>query len=415
MSDLINRHVFDIALDITGHCPALIIDGARQVGKSTLAQQLAADSNAVITSLVDEQTRAAAAQDPVGFFEQAGNGTLVIDELQRLPQLAHSLGPAIERDARPGRFIITQSAATLSGIGDRLAGKVMRLPLYGFSQGEVRGYPDDFVAQVTSLAPAAFAHYSTTAIRADYAALVARGSYPAVQALPERVRGQWFDSYAAEIVHDDLAELNRELDPGRAQALLQAIAQHQAGELVKARMSKASLIPESTITRYITLLDDVGLVRSIPAWTPGLTPREVGRRKVFITDSGLAARLAHLTGSHLSMFGHSQELRSMLEGFVAAELLRQQVWTSQEFGLRHFRDRSGPQVDLIAEVSGGGVIALQVRSAASYLNSHFDGLRFLREKLGDRFLAGIVLTAAPHGYRYADRLYGLPIDAIWNL
>jgi predicted AAA+ superfamily ATPase len=146
-----------------------------------------------------------------------------------------------------------------------------------------------------------------------------------------------------------------------------------------------------------------------------LAKREVGRQKGLILDSGLAARLARVTVEQLQSITHGEAFRAFLEGFVAAELRKQQTWAEHEFELFHYRDRAGIEVDLVLELTGGQVIGIQVKSAISFKGEHFKALKTLRDQLGERFVAGIVLNTGAAGYRYGERLYGLPIDALWKL
>jgi predicted AAA+ superfamily ATPase len=132
-------------------------------------------------------------------------------------------------------------------------------------------------------------------------------------------------------------------------------------------------------------------------------------------DSALATRLARVTTDQLQRLDHGEAFGGLLEGFVGAELLRQQTWTAQEFQLFHYRDRDGLEVDFVLELTGGQVIAIEVKGSTSFNRNQFHGLREIRERCGDRFIAGIVLNTGPTGYRYGDRLYGLPVDALWSL
>lgn len=416
MSDLISRHSESLARDLLSHTPGLIIEGARQVGKSTLAGQLVAGSETLTVTLDDRQTRSAAEEDMVGFLAQAGRRTMVIDEIQRLPELTLAIKAAIDADRTPGRFILTGSASLLRarGLADSLAGRVLRLQLYGLSQGELRSTADDFATKIVA-APERLPEYRTATGRADYATLIGRGAYPEVQSLPSSVRRRWLDSYLDGIVRRDARDFRREVDPARTESLLRALAGNQSGELVKARLATATSIPAVTVTGYLDLLKDVGLVTTIPPWTPNLTKREVGRHKSLVIDSALATRLARVTPEQLQTLGHGEAFGSLLEGYVAAELIRQQTWTEQEFEVFHYRERDGLEVDLILELSGGQIIAIEVKGSTSFNRKQFHGLREVRERAGTAFLAGIVLNTGTTGYRFGDRLYGLPVDALWSL
>ncbi|MDR1264563.1 MAG: ATP-binding protein [Propionibacteriaceae bacterium] len=417
MEDGLARHSEAEAREILDFMPGLVIEGARQVGKSTLARRLAATGEAVIVNLDEPQTRAAAAEDLVGFVAQAGPRLMVIDEAQQLPEITVAVKTAIDRDRRPGRFVLTGSSSLLRvrGLADSLAGRVGRLQLYGFSQGELAGSRDDFATAVTAAPSDRLIAQTSDLDRRDYARLVAQGAYPPVREVSERRRQRWLDDYLQGLLRRDLPELRRFFSSDRAGSLLRLLAANQAGEVVKARLAQESEVPAATISAYLDLLADVWLFAAVPTWTPNLSQREVARPKGLILDSGLATRLCRLTASHLASLDHGAAFGALLEGFVAAELLRQRTWSATSFDLFHYRDRAGAEVDLILELDGGQVIAVEVKAATSFQAAHFKSLKVLRDKLGRRLTAGIVLNTGAAGYRFSDRLYGLPISALWRL
>ena len=165
----------------------------------------------------------------------------------------------------------------------------------------------------------------------------------------------------------------------------------------------------------LDLLVDLGLLHTVPPWTPNLAKREIGRPKSVVLDAGLALRLARMTEDQLGEIAYSEAFGSFLEGFVAAELIRQRSWTGAEFDLFHYRDRAGVEVDLVLELAGGRVIAIEVKAASTFRAGQFAALRKLRDQIGDRFIAGIVLNTAEAGFQLEDRLYGLPVAALWEL
>jgi predicted AAA+ superfamily ATPase len=403
-----------VASQYLEHFPGLVIEGARQVGKSTLATMIAGD-DVVVANLDDSSTRAAAQEDPTGFVAQAGHRTLLIDEVQRLPELTLAVKAAIDSDRRPGRFILTGSSSLLRvrGLADSLAGRVARLTLYGFSRGEAGGTAEDF-ANAFATDPAAIVGYQSSATRRHYAEILAVGAYPEVSETPSRIRTAWLDSYIENIVGRDLPDLRRKIDPARAMAILRTLAGRPAAELVKAKLAEETSVPAGTITGYLDLLHDVGLVASIPPWTPNIAKREIGRPKSFVVDTALAMRLGRTTPEQLADIRYGEALGATLEGFVAAEMLRQRGWSSRDYQLFHWRDSDAGEVDLVLEFDDGSVVGIEVKSASSYSAKQFRGLAHLRDALGERFRAGLVLGTATSGYRFADRLYGAPIDALWQ-
>ncbi|MEY9951801.1 ATP-binding protein [Leifsonia sp. EB34] len=413
---LIDRNVFSFADSVARAFPALVIQGARQVGKSTLAGQLARGKNAQVLTLDDEQTRAAAVEDPTGFVEQNSDGLLVIDEIQRHPELTLAVKASIDRNRRPGRFILTGSSDLLRSrrATDSLAGRAVSVSLRSFSQGELRGKREDFVRGV--LDGGLQVDLTSEATRDDYAHMVVSGGYPNAYDQTARLRSIWLDGYVDRLVRRDARELINITDPMRLKSLLRLIAANQSGELVKARFAQDAAIPPTSIASYLDTLEMLFLVDLLPPWTPNLTSRETGRSKATISDSGLAARLARVTEAQLTpVDGTAQHFGGLMEGFVVGELLKQQAWSDEEFELFHYRTKSGVEVDIVVELPDGRVLAIEVKSGSTFKTDHFSGLRYLRDRLGDRFIAGIVLNTGQTGYRYSERLWGLPVASLWEL
>ena len=414
MNDLLPRRTVRVGRDLLSAFPAVVIQGARQVGKSTLARQLIADREAVLVTLDDRASREAAVADEVAFVEQCGDGVLVIDEVQRVPELLLAIKASIDRDRRPGRFLLTGSADLLSvrGQTDSLAGRAATLQLRGFSQGELAGQPEDFAAALLDGKPAL--GFSTAWTRADYAAALAAGGYPDLRGLPSpRLRHAWLDSYLQRVLQRDAAQLPSGGQTSRLRSVLALVAANQGGELVKARIADDAGIPKNTITAYLDVLRSVYLVDHLPPWTPNLTKREVGRPKAFVSDPALALRLNRQTEAQLVPLT-SDVIGGVFEAFVACELLKQQTWSERDYQLFHYRDRDQMEVGLVVEFDDGRVLGIEVKASATYRADHFAGLRLLRDKLGDRFVAGLVLGMSSSAVQHAERLYGFPAAALWQ-
>lgn len=416
--ELLRRAVEDRAREILDFSPVLTLEGARQVGKSTLAQIVAASRPSTIVTLDDPGTLAAARHDPRGFADQAPDRTLIIDEIQRAPELTIAVKASVDADRRPGRFILTGSSdlARVRGDKDSLAGRAMGLRLFPLSQAEIDASPPDAFVDRLLAAEADLGDLASAQPinRDDLVERVARGGYPAVRSASPRLHGRWLSDYASHLLRVDATESSR-LDPGRLEALLRLIAANQSGELVKARLAQEAALPASSVTSYLDALHKLYLVETVPPWSPSLTTRETGRSKALVTDSGLSARLMGVTPGILrDVVAGAKPLGALVEGFVTSELRAQQEWAEADYRLFHWRDRTGREVDLIIELADGTVIAVEVKSARSLTGRHFTGLDFVRERLGERLRAGVVLAPLDAPLRYGPRLWGLPIDALWR-
>lgn len=393
--------------------PVVVVQGARQVGKSTFAGMVAADAQARTLTLDDRATADAARNDPQAFVEQFPGNTLVIDEVQRAPELVLAIKTAVDRDRTPGRFLLTGSSdlLRLERTPDSLAGRAVTLRLRGLSQGELSGAPDDFVTSIKTLDPASF---QTGWTRDDYAQALGRGGYPEVQRLSDRMRRTWLDSYIDRIIQRDVQDVRTTYQPERLRSLLRLVAANQSGELVKARLAAQAQIPASSITSYLDVLATVFLLDVLPPWTPNLTRREIGRPKSLVCDSALALRLAGLSSGQLAALSGADHLGGLLEGMAVQELLKQQSWSESDYRLYHYRDRNGLEVDVVVELADGSIYGLEIKASQTIKGEHFKGLKGLQERAGSRFRGGFVLGTTRVGSQHGSALWSMPLAALWG-
>lgn len=419
MNNLIARTSTPLLKELADAFPAVEVLGARQVGKSTLTQQVSKEFSNTGTTVVsftmdDPETRSVAQNDPRGFLSQNPEGVMVIDEFQRAPELVLPLKAEIDQYRKPSRFLITGSSrlTTSSAAADSLAGRVVSLQIRGFSQGELHNTKDDFIARtLNGINPAA---ETSTLNRNNYVDIISRGTMPEAQHLTDRMRQTWMKSYASRLISKDIQDLATVRQPEQVMGLLRALAAVQGAEVVLGRVANDLNIAASTAKQYLQLLEGLFLIDMLPPWTPNLLKREVGRPKIIISDPGLGLWLTGLKPPVLKDLIQGQTFGGLLEAFVASELLRQKTWASDDWKLFHYRSPDGREIDLIIELDDGRIIALEVKAASSVAPADYKHLSWLRDKLGERFVAGFVLTTDTTGRLLGDRLAALPVSALWS-
>jgi predicted AAA+ superfamily ATPase len=415
MTSLVRRHLAPVVRESVDHFRIVEIQGARQSGKTTLAQQITTERGGRLVSLDDPLLRAAAADDPRTFVEQFPEGLLVIDELQRIPELVLALKLAVDRDPRPGRFLVTGSAnlLRLPAVQDSLAGRAVGVELHGFSQGELCGHVERFIDR--AFTGDRFLDHRSTRTKTDYLEAITAGSYPEAVALTAgRNRDRWFDGYLSRIVERDAPEIADGQRLADLPFVLRMIAARNADELNIADIAKESGIPSSTLTRLIGLLETLYLIQRVPAWETNLTKRVVRRPKVMLLDTGLASRLVNATTASLGPGVAGAPVGHLFEAFVATELRRQREWSDARPTISHYRVHQAEEVDLVLEAGDGRVVGIEVKASAMVNGHDARHLATLRDKLGNRFVGGILLhtgrTAAPFG----DRITAAPMDILWT-
>lgn len=396
--------------------PVVLVNGARQVGKSTLVQELAQheDPPRQYLTLDDAAVLSAALNDPTGFV--AGlDGPVALDEVQRAPDLFFALKAAVDRDRRPGRFLLTGSADVLllPRVASALTGRMEVLTLWPLSQGELEGAPDGFVDAVFAERLPALA--PETRASADIATRIQRGGFPELVRPGARVevrRDRWFGSYLLTLLQRDVRDFAQIEDLAALPRLLALLAARPMGLLNYADLARMSGLAQTTTKRYMALLEATFLVRSLPAWFVNIGKRLAKAPKIFLADSGLTTYLQGADATRASALRH--ELGFLLEAFVAAELEKQLGWSAQRVRLFHFRTSDGHEVDFVLESATGAVVGIEVKAAATVGPADLKGLRLLAEAAGPRFVRGMVLYTGTAVVPFAANVHAVPIRALWR-
>ncbi|MDQ2708615.1 MAG: ATP-binding protein [Actinomycetota bacterium] len=397
-----------------GDTRVVVLNGARQTGKSTLARLVAhGRPGTEVRYLDDAAVRAAADADPAAFVRH--DGLLVIDEVQRVPELILAIKHTVDLDPRPGRFLLTGSARlfALQQIPDLLPGRSETIELWPLSQGEIDRTSEGFVDAVFEFGQDIAARPSTLH-RSDYLERALAGGYPeAVRRTDLGRRARFFESAVSDLISRDVRQLSDIGRPADMRRLLGAVAAQMASLVVPGTLAGRLQIPANTLKRYLDLLELLYVVHRIPAWSTNLTTRAVASPKMIVTDSGLAG---HLAGVTLKRATHpTAPIGPMLENFVLGELARQLTWATEPVRLYHYRDRDGYEVDAVLEHASGDVVAIEVKTAETVRGDDFRGIRHLARRLGDQLVAGIVLYAGAQALPFGDRLRALPISTLWTL
>ncbi len=390
----------------------VLVNGARQAGKSTLVRAIAAQRATEWRDLDIPQDRQAAQEDPVGFV--SFDGLTIIDEIQRVPELLLAIKVAVDADPRPGRFLLTGSSRLLAlrDLPDTLPGRMETIELWPFSQGEIERTPDGFVDAAFRLGPDL--RHESAVTRADYAERVVRGGLPeAVARTDPRRRGRFLDAYVQSLIDREVRQL-AEIERAPQLSMLIRLLAARSSLLVPAGSLESELaISRPTVARYLRLLEAVYLIKRIPGWSRNLGTRVTGTPKLIFVDSGIAARLLALDAHTLRRPG--APFRPLLEGFVISELARQLTWSYELAELYHYRDHDKVEVDAVLENRHSQVVGVEVKAASTVRSEDFNGLRRLAGKLGDDFLAGIVLYTGTTTLPFGPKLRAMPASALWEL
>ena len=393
--------------------PVVLLHGARQVGKTTLARAMSAGRRPRAYATLDDGAELSAATgDPSGFIN-ALSGPVVLDEVQRAPALFRAIKASVDRDRAPGRFLLTGSAnvMVLPALSESLAGRIEVVPLWPLSQGEIEGTKERFIDRAFGDRAPSW-EVPPAGARPLLERLV-RGGFPEPSARPDaHRRDAWFSAYADATLRREVRELSGVEGLSELPRLLAVLAARACGLLNVADVARTLGMPQSTVRRYIALLEATFLVVLVPAWTTSRSSRLAKSPKVVICDSGLAC---HLVGADLRRLRDDGAARgAMLENFVAMELMKQRGWSEARPALHHFRTASGQEVDFVLEDRAGRIVGIEVKSAGTVTSDDFRGLRALRELAGRKFVRGIVLHGGGETVGFDPTLMSAPVSALWS-
>ncbi len=416
----------------------VVLHGARQCGKSTLARAVATERGGTYTTLDDPVVRAAALEDPLTFLLNQPH-PLVVDEVQfGGDPLVRAVKMVVDQHVEPGRFLLTGSTnfLTVPTISESLAGRAAIVHLWPLSQSELavhafRAGGDSgndrsghLVADAADGNSAAASWFrgkfrlgrSADTTRDDYLRRLCCGGYPEPFDLEGQARQRWFDSYATTVLNRDIVALGSVRALPAMQRLIRLAAASTASETNLADWSRQLSIDRRTVESYLGWMRTVFLAHELPAWTRNQTRRAIRRPKLYMVDTGLAAALLRVNAAALR-HPNATMTGPLVETFVVNEIAQQISAYNEAIEMHHFRDNAGREVDLVLERPDGCLVAVEIKASASPAPSQMNNLKWLRDHM-DRieprsFAAGVLLHTGSQALKLGDRMYLLPIEHLW--
>lgn len=407
---MFRRNVETAVENALSDTPVVLVNGARQTGKSTLVQAWASRIHAQYLTLDDAATLHLASSDPTGFIRNLQR-PVVIDEIQKAPDLFPAIKLAVDRHRQPGQFLLTGSSnvLTLPSLSESLAGRMEVIPLHPLSAGELAGRIEGFIPRLFRRVAEP---WKATPDPLPINERLVRGGYPeAVDRTIDSRRDAWFGAYVSTLLQRDVRDLARVDGLHALPNLLRLVAARSSGLLNMSDVGRDAGLPHTTLGRYLSLLESVFLIHRVPAWSHNLGQRLVKAPKIHVLDPGLALHLIGADETRLS--ADRMLLGRMLESFVVGEVRKQLSWASPGTGLHHYRTSAGSEVDIVLEDRQGALCGIEVKASATVGPSDFSGLKALRDQFGDRFRTGVILYLGDQILPFGDDLWLLPVEALW--
>ena len=403
------RTIYSILKEVLETSPAVLLTGARQVGKSTLALSL--NRNYVVFDNLSQ--REAAYNDPIGYIDSLQK-PVTIDEVQKVPQVLEGIKIYIDKHHKNGDFLLTGSANVLDMklSKDTLAGRVIELRLFPLSAKELHNKADEnFIDTIfkDGIKNLKVANLSTEDILQN----ILNGGYPQVQTIKSiRAKSLWFSSYISTYVERDIRDVGELRDITSFIKLFNIIAPRSCGLLNKAELSNEAGLSEVTVSNYLTMLEMIYQISFLRAYSSNISKRFIKSPKLYISDSGVLSHLLNITTTQELL--NSNKKGEVIETFVYNELLKHIAYSDTMPQIFHYRTNDKKEIDFVIE-KGDRIIAIEVKSSFTVKLEHFKHIIDFQKKSSKK-IVGIVFymgeSILPFGDENYER-YALPIGVLF--
>ncbi|MGF1646022.1 MAG: ATP-binding protein [Kineosporiaceae bacterium] len=398
--------------DAVGSHPAVLVVGPRACGKTTTARRLCRSA-----LRLDVPAQAAAVRaDPDAALRDLPE-PLLIDEWQLVPEIMGAVKRTVDEDPRAGRFVLTGSSqADLTASGWPATGRIVRLVMFPLVGRERHGeaHVASLVDRLLDEGLGALGRPANGWDIRSYVADALIGGYPeATQLAGDRARDRWLSGYLDHLVTREVPALGLHRDPVRLRRYVHTLAANSAGAPVHKLLYDTAGIERATAVAYDDLLDMLFVTHRVPAWTGRALDRGVRLPKRYVVDPGLM--VAQLRTDSRRVLRDGNLLGRVIDTYVAAHLRAECAISTVGADLFHLRDANGRrEVDLVLEARDGRVLGVEVKAGAAPSPADARHLAWLRDRLGDRFTAGLVVHTGPRAFRLDERISAVPISSLWT-
>jgi len=397
--------------ELFAELPALLIAGPRATGKTTTARR-----HARTVVRLDSEAEAGAFRADPDVALRALATPVLLDEWQAVPSVLGAVKRAVDDERGAGRFLLTGSVnADLDMQTWPGTGRLVRVQMYGLTVRELTGEPSGqpFLDRLARADIDALAPSTDPPDLLGYVELALRGGFPeATLQLAPASRRAWLEGYIDQLLTRDVEALSGRRDPRLLRRYFEALALNTAGMADGKTLYDAAGIDRKTALAYERLLMNLLVLDTLPAWASNRLSRLAKTGKRYLVDPSLIAAALRLDATAVLRDGDL--LGRILDTFVVAQIRPEVELSPSRPRLHHLRARDGGhEVDLVAELQANRVVAIEIKATAAPKAADGRHLVWMRDQLGDRFLAGAVLHTGPRPFQLAERVFALPICTLW--
>ena len=350
-------------LKMSSFFKAVLVTGARQVGKTTMLKHLAENENRTYVSMDNQMARSLAKTDPVLFF-QMYKPPIIIDEIQKAPELFEQIKIMCDETDQRGLFWLTgsQQYHMISNIRETFAGRIGILELYSLSKNETDNiiFPNelDFTLDCLLERQKVSGKNDIT----DIFDHIWRGGMPAALDADEEQRQEYFNSYIETYLMRDVSEEGGITDTVRFRRFLNACAALTAEQVNYSTLAEAADISQPTAKAWLLLLESLGIIYLLKPFANNEIKRLAKTPKLYFCDTGLCAYLSMWLTRDTLMNGAASG--HYFENYVVAELLKNYSYSQSKVNLTYYRDSNAKEIDVLIE-ENGRIHPLEIKKSAN--------------------------------------------------
>lgn len=390
----------------------ILISGARQCGKTTLAKQLNLPNTSYRT-LDDLALKELAENDPRSFVKHQ-EGTLIIDEIQRVPSLLSAIKIVVDENNRPGQYLLTGSAniQSLPSVQESLAGRIRKLRLRPLSLGEVLKSNPNFLNNAFNQIFQDDKNLSYN--RRDLLEIAFRGGFPEALRLQNDERSKWHRDYINALLERDLLDIARVQRLDVMRSLVNTLAAWSGKFMELSSICTNLAISRPTLETYINALETLFIIERVPPWTRTDYQRIGKHAKLFMIDSGFMASILRWNINNVEI--DPDRSGKLIETFIFNEISSQVDVSDDKYYLYHYRDREQREIDFLIERADDlALLGIEVKAGSAISPSDFKHLKWFKDNLAnDRPFVGIVLYTGQLVGRMGDNLWAVPFRSLWS-
>ncbi len=387
----------------------VILSGARQCGKTTTSKTIV-DKDCIFRTLDDTTLLLAAQSDPQNFIKHSKK-TMVIDEVQRVPELITAIKKVVDEDTRYGQYLLTGSVnlQTLPTVKESLAGRVKKIRLRPLTQGEIVKNKPNFLNRLSHREFVDNYDYDKESLLE----LMFKGGYPEPLFMESsKERTSWYKDYLDTIIEYDLKDIANIKRQDSLKDLMAIIASFSSKFIDKSKITSSMGVANQTLDSYLGVLENTYLVDKLAPYLKTDYERVNKQAKYFVSDTGLMCSVLNWKIDDLIL--DADKTGKLFETYIYNQLIAQVDLENLDYSLYHYRDREKREIDFIIQDSNN-IYGIEVKSGTLISRDHFKHLKWFRNNLvKDKHFVGIVLYSGENVVPFGEDLYAVPINNLWE-